>query len=90
MKISQHAIERFRERTGAKYADEKIEEKLQHMVSGSVPVQLKPRYRIFNIMRNNYRESNFHKYNGTLLISRDDTLVTFINGKVPDKFEEIT
>lgn len=89
MKISEHAVKRFRDRTGATYSDVKIFNKLQEMYSKSKPVRLKPQYRAANIINNNFRDSEFHLYNGVVLVTRDDTLITFINYSVNKKFEEI-
>lgn len=76
MKISKHAIERWRERSGASYSDEKVERKLLGLAARAEEVQLQEKYRVLTLMDHRYKEARYLAFGEFLMVIVDDTMVT--------------
>lgn len=76
MTISDHAIQAFRNRTGCKYPDEKIKEKLLEMYSKGQRIQLRKKLRVGNIIRHGFVETIFIGNNGWVMVISDNIMRT--------------
>lgn len=79
--ISNHAIRRFRERSGAKYSDKQVRAKLTSMLALAKEVTLSPRYRVNALLNHNCRPAQYYRYADYILVVEQDTLKTIHRGE---------
>ena len=76
MIILQHAIDKYRERTGDKSSDDRIEEKIHLHFKTSKEVYLKPQYRAAAIINHNFKKANYFRSHQFILVVVDGYLKT--------------
>jgi hypothetical protein len=87
VEVAQHAIDRFRQRTGAKYSDEKIKNKLIKMHSKGEKVSLTAYRKVMALLNHGFREASYVEYCGWILVVVDSVIITIHNNeaKLTDK-----
>ena len=87
MKVTQHAIHRWRERTGSKHPDDKIRVKILDLVATGEEVVIKKRFRLLALLDHGCDEAKYMKAtNGMILVVANGAVVTIHNGKA-DRWE---
>ena len=81
MKISNHAIERFRERSGTKKNDKEIARKLCYFLTKAKEVELKKHYGVIALLNHDFKPAKYYNYNGWILVVEDDELKTIHMGE---------
>ncbi len=80
-KITDHVIERYRERTGSKKADDIIKEKINNIITRAEEIVLSPAQNIIQLMAHNYVPAKYFKANGFVYVVVDDVVVTVHNNE---------
>ena len=81
MTVTTHAVERFRQRTGAKYSVEKIRNKLLEIARLGNRVKLKPPYRVTHLLNHDFQDTDYiMSRSGHVLVIANDTILTIHNG----------
>ena len=87
MKVSEHAMKRWKERTGSKQSEEKAAEKILDLVASGEKVQLKKRFRVIALLNHRCEESEYVRAtNGMIFVVANEVVVTIHNG-VADRWE---
>lgn len=74
--ITNHAIQRYRERTGAVYSDEKCKNKIKKLISAGKEVILKPEHRVRELLKRQYKDSKYIKNHNLMIVIEDNIVVT--------------
>jgi len=86
--LSYHAISRFRERSGAKYDEERIIKKLFELIDKSEEAQLRPRFKVIHLLNHNFEEAEYlMTKNGWVLVIVKNELKT-IHTNQSEKWEK--
>jgi len=82
MKVNQHAINRFRERTGCKQPDEYIRDKLLEMQGKSKEAEFThPRHVMFALFNHNFERARYFMYNNFLIVVVNGEIKTIHNNE---------
>jgi len=84
MKITGHAVDKWRDLTGSKRQDSIIKDTLTEMLIGAREVYLKKQYTVRQLMNNRYKKARYfsHSSRYILVINEDmDTMITIHEGK---------
>lgn len=73
--ISNHAIQRYMQRTGCK-SEDRAKNQLQKYLNNASEVFLKKEFRLMTLLNHRCRESQYYNYNGIILVVADNILVT--------------
>mgnify|MGYP003418750951 FL=1 len=77
MKVSNHAIERFRERTGCKKSDISIQNKLLKFADLGKPAEFRTKgYATLALINHNFERAEYLMYNDWILVIADDCIIT--------------
>jgi hypothetical protein len=74
--VSSHAIARFRERTGAKYSDEKVKRRILRMLSGALELKRYEPSRVIAIMNHGWRDARYFDGRGMIIVVCDHEVKT--------------
>jgi len=66
--ITNHAVDRFRERSGATYSDERIRDKLLKFYHDGKRVELKDKYKALALLNHGFKKADYVDYNGWILV----------------------
>lgn len=86
MRFSGHAIDKFRERTGSKQSDQKVENRLIKMFNRSEKVRPKPKFRVDQLLNHNLKEVEYRKFDNFIFVVDGDMIVTVYRSD-PNKWE---
>jgi hypothetical protein len=76
MKITKHALERYRQRTGATCSDTCAELKISQMLERAEEVQLKPRYKTAALLCHKFEPANYYRVGNLIFVVVNDCLTT--------------
>lgn len=85
-KVSPHAIQRFRERTGCNKSDYKVERRLRAMLLGAREVPVKPEWRLTQLLNHCGRDARYFDRDGMILVLEGDLIRTVHMGQA-DRWE---
>lgn len=74
--ISQHAVDRFRERSGSQQSEDKICKKLFEMADKATPVSLKEHLRVREMLYHDFQSALYLKFSDWILVVVGNELVT--------------
>lgn len=74
--ISLHAIERWRQRSGCKKGDDNVARRLFSMLDRSVPVDLKPEFRLKELLNHNFQAARYFRLYEWVFVVVGDCLKT--------------
>lgn len=77
--VSDHALERFRERTGSTASDITIANTLRSAVENGQEMELHERYRIIELLNHGFKHARFFKYGASLVVVTDNIITTIHN-----------
>ena len=78
--VSQHAIDRYRERLDCKKADATIRGRIQKKLALAKEIHLLPQYEAAEILKHG-RPSRFFRYGSLIFAVRDEVIVTLHEGE---------
>ena len=81
MIISDHAISRFRKRTGSKADDEGIKSKIETLFKKSVEVELEPSFKALALLNNRLKPARYYSFSQFIFVISEDVLVTIHFGE---------
>jgi hypothetical protein len=88
MTVTNHAIKRFRERTGSKKSDDKIRTRLLTILSNAKEVRLKKKFRVAALLNHHLRDARYFQLGGFVLVVEGDCLSTIHRGEA-NRWESI-
>lgn len=89
MKVSNHAIERFRERTGCKKDKEYVQHKLLEILDKSQKAEFKhPKYNVYALLNHNFQEAEYYLYHTFLLVVVGDEIRT-VHGNEANRWRPV-
>jgi len=87
VRVTNHAVNRWRERTGSKHADEKIRVKIRGMVDAGEEMEMKKKFRVLALIDHRFDDAKYIRgKNGMIFVVVNDTVVTIHNGRA-DRWE---
>ena len=78
--VTQHAIDRYRERTGSKKSDEKVCDQLHCRRANAQEMELKPQFRLIELLAHG-TPSRFFREKDLVLVVENAALVTVHHGQ---------
>lgn len=88
LRVSRHAIQRFRERSGSKKRDAQIETKLLEMAALSTEVEIKPEFRLRQMLNNYCEGATYLNSDGWILVVVGGVLSTLHYGEA-ERWEKV-
>jgi hypothetical protein len=81
-KITKHAIERFRTRSGRKNQSMAVaQQKIANMLDSAKEVQLKPEYLATQLINHGFKEARYFKHCDWMLVVAGESVVTCYRGQ---------
>lgn len=87
--VTQHALDRFRERSGSKRSDERVLGQMASQLCASTEIELKPQFRIVELMAHGLHARFFRAPNGMVFVVEEGVLVTAHAGTA-DRWQAIS
>ena len=86
--VSQHAIDRYRDRTGSNKSSKIIVERIKDQLSKAEEYVLKQKFKVIALLSHNFEESQYFKTrNGMIFVVLDNTVKTVHEGTA-DRWEK--
>lgn len=86
--ITQHAVARWKERTGSKKSDIGVANRLSEAVAFGHEWELKPKFKLIEMLAHGHH-SQFYMHGGMIFVVENKTLVTVHTGKA-DRWQPLT
>lgn len=82
LRITRHALDRYKERAQSKQSDFKTAHTLRSMLLNSREheVELKPQFRLGELLNHNFQHARYFRHGQFILVIADHTLVTIHTG----------
>jgi hypothetical protein len=88
MKVSHHAIKRFRQRTGCKQSDEYVRYRVLDLLGRAVEIELKnKKFRTLALLNHDMREAQYFRA-GEFVFVVDDGVVTTVHNGEANRWKE--
>lgn len=84
--VTQHAINRYKERTGCKLSDNQIEKKILDYYGKSEKVDLSPKYKAIALLNHNFRRASYHRFSQFILVVEGMFLKTIHFGQAKKRW----
>jgi len=84
--VTQHAINRYRERTDCKLNDNQIEEKILEYYGKSEKVDLRPEYKAIALLNHNFKQANYYRFSQFILVVEGMFLKTIHFGQAKKRW----
>lgn len=89
VRVSQHAIDRYRERLGASSQSTfKVAHNLRLMLKDSTEHRLKPKFSVVELLDHNFKKARYYRHGKWMLVVGDNTILTLHKGTA-DRWEPI-
>lgn len=88
LKVTRHAVERYRERHLTSHNDMWVANKLREMISDGKEYKLRPEHRVRQLLAHDCKEAVYVKYGKFIIVIEDSAVITLHFGTA-DKWEPV-